>query len=456
MFLLELASIISVFFFGALSVFLSVKEEKTKKELTSEQKKQKQRLYHIEILKQIQDRIGYSLDIERVIDVITGSLQDLFPYTSASSLAIKEDKIIFKTYLKETASPNFVAEVKKSMLASLSAILNKEIKSSDNDFITGNPLDPNNLSLPQSFFHIPLIVNERVKGLITVASTKSAIYQESDMTILYQITNSASDTLGKLENVLNTEQEKLIAMIKSLADGVFMVDSESRLVVINNAAKQIINVVSDNPTLIDILSLLPPEIELAGLIKNAIAQNKYTEKKNISFGERILNILIIPVTASNKVLGASVVLHDITLEENLAQAKEDFTNIIVHELRAPLVAIKGASQLIERQNNLTNIEIIKLSALVSEQSEKLLTEISSILDAAKIESGRFIIQKEPADLNSLIQNQINLFAPESVRRGIKITAQTESLPIIFLDKTKITNCLNNLISNSIRFGSIKS
>src|SRR3990172_9363951 len=68
---------------------------KTKKILTKREELQKQKVYQISILKEIQDKIGYSLDIEEVVDVITGSLNNLFPYSASSSLLLREDKLIF-------------------------------------------------------------------------------------------------------------------------------------------------------------------------------------------------------------------------------------------------------------------------------------------------------------------------------------------------------------------------
>jgi hypothetical protein len=59
-------------------------------ELQGKEELEKQRLYQILILKEIQDRIGYSLDTEKIIDVITGSLKYLFPYSTASSIVLKK------------------------------------------------------------------------------------------------------------------------------------------------------------------------------------------------------------------------------------------------------------------------------------------------------------------------------------------------------------------------------
>lgn len=60
-------------------LLLTIRQRRAAIEIQKREAEDKQRLYQISILKEIQDRIGYSLDIEKIIDVITGSLRKLFP-----------------------------------------------------------------------------------------------------------------------------------------------------------------------------------------------------------------------------------------------------------------------------------------------------------------------------------------------------------------------------------------
>src|SRR5687767_11455240 len=103
----EIASYSVAVFFGILALIFSLKEERTRKLLLEREKTQKQKIYEISILKEIQDRIGYSLDINEIIDVITGSLRHLFPYSTVSSLSLKDDKLVLKTYVEESVSHTF-------------------------------------------------------------------------------------------------------------------------------------------------------------------------------------------------------------------------------------------------------------------------------------------------------------------------------------------------------------
>ena len=154
--LLELTAISSTVFFVLTTFSLFLRQQKIKVELQKREQTQKQRLYQISILKEIQDRIGYSLDIEKVIDVITGSLKNLFPYSTASSLLLKNDKLIFKIHLEQTVSSAFILQVKKSMLASLNALIGSLPLHVDEQ-VLGVPLDETKTAPVGSFFNIPLV-----------------------------------------------------------------------------------------------------------------------------------------------------------------------------------------------------------------------------------------------------------------------------------------------------------
>lgn len=459
---LPVISAISTIFFGILAIIFSFREEKARKTLKEKEQDQKHKLYELSIIKEIQDRIGYELDIEKIIDVIKDSLPNFFSYSAVSSIVIKENKLLFKIHLQEGVNQVFIEKVKKGMIASLNALVSASPVESE-DYISGLPLNLSNDLPPSSFFHIPLIVSNNVVGIITISSTKPDLYKEDQMTILYQITNQASNALTSLQTVLTTEKGKLISLITSLADGVFMMDTNDRLLVINQAAKNILHIQKDKPTVLDVVSTLPSRYNFADKIQKSISQNIRIEEKEVIVEDSVIQVFITPVlndlqsglnkNESPKVLGASVLLHDITLEKNLAQMKEDFTNIMVHELRAPLTAIRGASKLLLSDGDKINKDQnIGLASIIYDQSQKLLEDVSSLLDAAKLESGRFTIEKAPTDVKKLIADKIQVFSPQAQNKEIILVSQiNESLPIISLDSFRLGQVLNNLISNSLKF-----
>ncbi len=460
MHLFTILALISMNILGTFAVIFSLKEDHLKKRLREQEEIAKRRIYEISVLRSIQERIGYSLDIERVIDILTGSLKNLFTYSTVSSIVLHENKVVLKTVLEERVGINFLNQVKKSMLASLTSLRNSPLPEHVEDVRTGLIADDTSTIPLASFFHIPLIVNGNVVGLISICSTKPGLYKDEEMTILYQLTASASNALSKLTEVISIEQEKLMAMITSLADGIVMIDDTLNLTFINQSGKDLLSISHlQNPTTFDVVSMLSKVTDFGKKIKDALLQKKIIEQKELCLGDKILQVIITPVLGAGedtdpmrrRVMGATILIHDITLEKSLQTLKEDFTNAVVHELRSPLAAIKVAAEVIMAREDIPQSEK-RLSTIIEEQSKRLLNDINSLLDAAKLEAGHFTLWKSPSDISSVVKEAIELFQPEAMKKQIHLDIQAEdSLPEAFIDPMRIGQVLNNLIANSLKF-----
>ena len=133
--------------------------------------------------------------------------------------------------------------------------------------------------------------------------------------------------------------------------------------------------------------------------------------------------------------------------------KDDFTNIAVHELRSPLTSIKDSSELLlNHKYTLAEDEKEQFLKMINRQSHLLLDQVGSILDIAKLESGTFSLNKKPDTMDELIYERIKIFAPQAERKNIFLTCNVgDHLPIVDIDRIRMGQALNNLISNSIKF-----
>lgn len=133
--------------------------------------------------------------------------------------------------------------------------------------------------------------------------------------------------------------------------------------------------------------------------------------------------------------------------------KDDFANIAVHELRAPLTSIKDSSELLlNHKYTLAEDEKEQFLKMINRQSHLLLDQVGSILDVARLESGTFSLNKKPDTIDELVYERIKIFAPQAERKNIFLTCNVDNhLPIVDIDKVRMGQALNNLISNSIKF-----
>ena len=135
--------------------------------------------------------------------------------------------------------------------------------------------------------------------------------------------------------------------------------------------------------------------------------------------------------------------------------KEDFTNVMVHELRSPLTAIKASSELvINPPGPLTEEEKNKILTFIAGQARKMLDEVALILDAAKLEAGLFTIQKIQGDLKQLISERVQIFQATAHEKFINLIVDVDpSIPAFNFDPIHIGQVVNNLLSNSLKFTS---
>lgn len=452
--------VITTTIFGFAAVILSVLEEHAKKQVKKQKDLVKEISFKNAIIPAMNEKITRDPDIDSMVEELVGNLRNLMPYSTASSLTLKDSKLTFKVYAQERISFSYVKAVKKSMVDSLLAVSNQVLPVQINESISGIILDDENTQSPISYFHIPIWVQGTVKGVFSITSTQKNAFSEQEMTALYHVIHQASVSLSHIQNILTTEKTKLTSMIASLADGVFMVENDSELTMINDAALKLLNITKPSPTLFDIFIALPFDYNLQTKIQQAIQNGKATKEQELNVADRLMQVFITPVfdyrnseTPDNpKALGVSVLLHDITLEKSMAQMKEDFTHMMVHELRAPLTVIKGSADLMMTSKSLTAEETTRLLGIMKEQSVKLLDDVSSILDAAKLEAGKFTIEKTMGDLKSVLAERIEFFTPEAHNKNITVIDKVEDhLPPLLFDPKRIAQVVNNLMTNSLKF-----
>ena len=187
MLLTIILSIVAVTSLAASIIFL-VQDYRSKGVIQKREEDISRRMYELAILKEIGDRVGYSLDVQQIVDIITSSLHQFIEYAAVSYMLLEPEKVIFKMHLERSVHRGFVVDVRDRMLGSLGALLDREFKKDAVKEILSGAILIEDVNQPvQSFFNIPLVIADKVVGILTVADTKSGLYKEEEMTILYKL-----------------------------------------------------------------------------------------------------------------------------------------------------------------------------------------------------------------------------------------------------------------------------
>jgi signal transduction histidine kinase len=441
-------------------LYTSLRERKFLKQEAGQALELQQKVYQAQVLKEIGERIGYSLDTNKIVDIITSSLGSLLDYDTVSYMVLEEGgKVFFKCHVENSVSHDFIEQIKQKMLLAYSTILNRQIKPNKIDeSITGSILDDNLEFNINSFFNLPVVISDKLVGLINVASKESGRYGEDQASILYAITNQAATAVSKLQLILESEKGKLAGIIYSLTDGVITLDLEFQLLVHNPAVKDILEISSDKPLdLYDIVDALAGKVDLRTKIEQALLEDKPIFIPDVVLKNKALEVTITPVKNNlGEKIGSCVVFHDITTEKSLEKLRQEFTAMMVHELRAPLTAVRWSSESLIK--NLaaakTGLEPTKLKdtlITIETASNNMLELVNDLLDVAKIEAGRFDLNRQEYNLVEVIMEQVTTFQSQADQKHLPINFTGPEKYLMKFDKVRIAQVLGNLLSNAVKY-----
>jgi nitrogen-specific signal transduction histidine kinase len=143
--------------------------------------------------------------------------------------------------------------------------------------------------------------------------------------------------------------------------------------------------------------------------------------------------------------------------ETLARIKSDFVSIISHELRTPLTSIKESVSLVLDGVAGPLSENQKEFLLISKNNiDRLTGIITDILDFSKLESGRVTMHKRKTDINEIIKDLYSTVKPSVERKSLGFEMDlSENMAEAWFDPERISQALNNLVSNAVKFNKEK-
>jgi two-component system cell cycle sensor histidine kinase PleC len=146
--------------------------------------------------------------------------------------------------------------------------------------------------------------------------------------------------------------------------------------------------------------------------------------------------------------------HARTQAVHASESKTTFLANMSHELRTPLNAIIGFSELMQNKTfgEIRPARYRDYIADIHASGRHLLMIINDILDMAKIETGRMVLQETELDLNLIVQSALRFFAVRAKQDGLQLAVVVpDRLPQLFADSRAIRQILLNLLSNAIKF-----
>ena len=150
-------------------------------------------------------------------------------------------------------------------------------------------------------------------------------------------------------------------------------------------------------------------------------------------------------------------LHEAALEKSAQEAREAneaktrFLFNMSHDIRTPMNAIIGFSDLLEKHID-EREKVLDYTKKIKSSSSFLLSLINYVLEMARIESGKTVLKEEVGDLQIIANTLSDVFEPSVRQKNLTCTCRTDlAHPYVICDRTKLREILLNIISNAIKY-----
>lgn len=326
---------------------------------------------------------------------------------------------------------------------------------------------------------VPLVVQGEVLGVLTLSHRQVGYFHEGHMRLLnacggaiaigvnnanlFQMISAEAERRYELLDYQQKESSQIQAILQSLSDGVIVCDLEGRVLVTNPAAAAILARSVEDLLLWNLHAIIERylgqragEMPLNELLRRPLTRDDKPRffQTTCKVGMRTISLSMGPVLKDDlELLGALVVLRDISREVEADMMKTEFIGTMSHELRTPMTAIKGFTQLLSMGGvgplNDTQREFV---TTIYSNTERMIAMINDVLDITKIEAGGVDLELRPLHLAEVLSGVMaELKGPIGERRHQLTISIPPGLPLVHADAHRLHQILYQLISNAVKF-----
>ena len=141
---------------------------------------------------------------------------------------------------------------------------------------------------------------------------------------------------------------------------------------------------------------------------------------------------------------------DLAPFDELGRQRAEFLEMVSHELRAPLISIKGSTTTALGASPAPHLtELLQIFRIIDDQADHMRGLIANLLDAGSIEAGTLTVAPEATSVASLVESARNTFLTGGGRHAVVVDLPPD-LPPAMVDPQRIGQVLNNLLANAAR------
>lgn len=240
------------------------------------------------------------------------------------------------------------------------------------------------------------------------------------------------------------KREEFRLITENMREGFLVIDRDTNLLTYNSAALKLLG--AAEPVSGSALSL-----NRAKGFREVVEKTLETghSESEISLDGRIYSLIANAVLNEEKIIGAVIVILDVTESAKREQLRREFTSNVSHELKTPLTSISGFAEIL-KSGYASAETVTDFSSSIYDEAQRLIALVSDIIKISELDEGYVQYEKEAVDLYELSEEIAKRLKPEAEKKKVRISVLGESAEIVGVRKI-LGEMIYNLLDNAIKY-----
>lgn len=239
-------------------------------------------------------------------------------------------------------------------------------------------------------------------------------------------------------------QEEFRLITENMREGFIVIDSDTRLLTYNSAALRLLDI--NEPAEGSVLSLNRTK-GFREVIEKALTGGH--AESEMSQDGKVFSLIANAVSGGGKIIGAVIVIIDVTEGAKREQLRREFTSNVSHELKTPLTSISGFAEIM-KSGGTSEETVMDFSKSIYDEAQRLISLVSDIIKISELDEGYVRFEKESVDLYELSEEIVERLKVQADRKNVRIRVLGERAELFGVRKI-LDEIIYNLCDNAIKY-----
>lgn len=265
-----------------------------------------------------------------------------------------------------------------------------------------------------------------------------------ELTPLLKKLSAQHKTIERQLSEAEQSRREFKLICENMNEGLLVIDKSAKVLSYNSAALRLLEITDINNS--SVLNFNRTK-GFRDVIEKALGGNR--AQSDISLDENTYNLIASPVYRNNEIIGAVIVIIDITESAKREQLRREFTSNVSHELKTPLTSISGFAEIM-KLGGTPKETVIDFSTSIYDEAQRLITLVSDIMKISELDEGAVPIDNEKIDLYSLSKSIVSRLKPVADKHNISLNVIGDTAYVQGIEKI-LDEMIYNLCDNAIKY-----